>query len=184
MPTALIVVDAQQGFHDPYWGRRDNPAGEEHIAALITAWRRHGEPIVFVRHDSVHPDSPLHPSSPGNAFLEVVHGEPDLLVVKSVNSCFYGEPDLDAWLRARGVDRVAICGFTTNHCCETTARMAGNLGYEVQFVLDATVTYDRRDLDGAIIPAETIRRVSAASLQDEFADVVDTATLVGARGAR
>ena len=180
MSIALLVVDPQQAFDDPSWGRRDNPAAEDNIAALITAWRARGQPIVFVRHDSVAPASLLRPELPGNAFLPAVHGEPDLLVVKSVNSAFLGEPDLDAWLRERDIDAVAICGISTNHCCETTARMAGNLGYDVKFVLDATVAFDREDLDGEIIPAATIRRVTAANLNGEFAEVVDTATMVGA----
>ena len=104
-------------------------------------------------------------------------GEPDLLVTKRVNSAFYGEPSLDDWLRGRGIETVVICGITTNHCCETTARMAGNLGYRVLFVGDATCTFDRRALDGGIIPAEEIQRVSEASLHGEFAEVVSTASL-------
>jgi nicotinamidase-related amidase len=71
-----------------------------------------------------------------------------------------------------------ICGVTTNHCCETTARIAGNLGYDVHFVIDATHTFDRRDMDGAIIPAAEIARVTAASLQDEFAQVTTTDALL------
>ena len=38
---------------------------------------------------------------------------------------------------------MTVCGITTNHYCETTARMAGNLGYDPAFVLDATRTFDR-----------------------------------------
>jgi len=54
-----------------------------------------------------------------------------------VNSAFHGDPDLAAWLRARDLTGLAICGITTNHCCETTARVGGNLGFDVRFVLDA-----------------------------------------------
>jgi nicotinamidase-related amidase len=36
---ALIVIDVQQGFDDPAWGRRDNPDCEANIARLIAAWR-------------------------------------------------------------------------------------------------------------------------------------------------
>ncbi|GGI09447.1 hypothetical protein GCM10011354_34120 [Egicoccus halophilus] len=99
-------------------------------------------------------------------------------MTKTVNSSFYGEPDLDTWLRERGIDAVTVCGISTNHCCETTARMAGNLGYAVRFVLDATVAFDRRGPDGEVVPAETIRRVTAANLHDEFAAVVSTAEVL------
>ena len=44
--AALIVVDVQQGFADPFWGRRDNPAAEENIASLIREWRAKARPVV------------------------------------------------------------------------------------------------------------------------------------------
>lgn len=178
MTEALIVVDVQQAFHDPVWGTRNNPACEDNVAALIDAWRRRGEPLVFVRHDSVEPGSPLAPGTPGNAFQDVVTGEPDLLVTKSVNSSFLGDPPLDPWLRERGIERIAICGVQTNMCCETTARMGGNLGYDVRFVLDATHTFDLRGPDGDVIPADLLARVTAANLHDEFAQVVRTRDVV------
>jgi nicotinamidase-related amidase len=181
--TALLVVDVQRAFADlDYWaptGHRDNPACEANVAALIAAWRAARRPLVFARHDSTEPGSPLAPGTPGNAFQDVVTGEPDLLVTKAVNSCFYGEPDLDAWLREAGLRSLAICGITTNHCCETTARMAGNLGYDVRFVLDATHTFDRLGPDGTLVRAEDLSRATAASLHGEFATVVSTADLVG-----
>lgn len=173
---ALIVVDVQRGFDDPSWGRRDNPDCEANVAALIAAWRERGRPLVFVRHDSDEPGSALAPGTPGNAFKDVITGEPDLLVTKTVNSCFHGTPSLQAWLDAEGVRTVYLCGITTNHCCETTARVGGNLGYDVRFVLDATHTFDRRDLAGTAVPAEELARITATNLNEEFATVVDTAT--------
>lgn len=104
---ALIVIDVQRGFDDAtFWGRRDNSACEINIAKLIAHWRANEWPIVFVQHDSENPDSPLHPGAPGHAFKEVITGEPDLLVRKSVNSSFYGVPDLHAWLTADGLSEV------------------------------------------------------------------------------
>src|SRR3954451_18426583 len=104
MDAVLLVVDVQRGFDDTaYWGPRNNPDCEANIAALLAHWPGY---VVFVRHDSDEAGSPLRAGSPGNAFKDVVTGEPDLLVTKRTNSCFYGEPDLDAWLRARGIDRI------------------------------------------------------------------------------
>ena len=178
--TALIVVDVQQAFDDAgYWGRRNNPACEANVARLIEAWRAEGRPLVFVRHDSDEDVSPLRPDEPGNAFKPEVSGAPDLLVTKQVNSAFYGSPDLDAWLRERGISSLALCGITTDHCVETTARMGGNLGYDVLFVLDACATFDRQGPDGEVVTAEELTRATAASLHDEFATVVSTRDLVG-----
>ena len=168
--SALVVVDVQRGFEDAaWWGRRDNPACERNIGELLAGFREHGQPVVFVRHDSTTPGSPLEPGAPGNAFQDVLTGEPDLLVAKSVNSSFHGEPSLQAWLDGEGIDRLYVCGITTNHCCETTARVGGNLGYDVRFVLDATHTFDRGG-----VPATELSRITAINLDGEFARVVTT----------
>ncbi len=179
MSGALIVIDVQRGFDDPVWGARDNPACEANVAALLDRWRAAGDPVVFVRHDSEEPGSSLAPGSPGNAFKDVVSGEPDLLVTKTVNSAFLGSPDLAAWLRERECGAITICGITTNHCCETTARMGANLGFAVTFVLDATHTFDRTGPDGRVWPAGELRAATGANLHGEFADVVLTADLLG-----
>jgi nicotinamidase-related amidase len=181
--VALIVVDVQQGFDDPVWGERNNPGCEDNIATLIEAWRAHDQPVVFVRHDSAEPDSPFTPGQRGNDFQEIVAGEPDLLVVKSVNSSFHGEPDLAAWLRAEGIERIAVCGIQTNMCCETTARVAANLGFETDFVLDATHTFDLPAHGGGTISADELARVTASNLDPEFGRVLDTREAVAGLGA-
>jgi nicotinamidase-related amidase len=176
---ALVVIDVQVGFDDPFWGARNNPNCESNVAALIGAWRAREAPIVFVRHDSNEgPSSPLAPQQPGNAFKPAVTGKPDLLVTKQVHSAFYGEPDLDSWLQSHDIKALAICGIATDHCCETTARMAGDLGYETLFVLDATHGFDRTLPDGEKVTADEVCRATAASIHDEFATVVTTAQLL------
>ena len=168
--TALVVVDVQQAFDDAeYWGRRNNPSCEANVASLIAAWRATRRPLVYVRHEFETHD---------HAFKDVVTGEPDLLVSKTVNSAFYGEPDLDAWLREHGIHAIALCGITTDHCVETTARMGANLGYEVLFALDATHTFDRTGPDGTVMTADELARATATSLHEEFATIVRTRDLV------
>ncbi|WP_114854556.1 cysteine hydrolase family protein [Brachybacterium sp. YJGR34] len=177
---ALIVIDVQRGFADPdYWGPRNNAGCESNIARLLAFWRLNAWPVVFVRHDSTNRQSPLAVGTPGNEFKDVITGEPDLLVSKSVNSSFHGSPDLHDWLRGEAIGQVVICGITTNHCCETTARVAGNLGYDTSFVIDATHTFDRPAPDGSMFSADTIAAMTAANLDGEFATVVSTEDVVG-----
>ncbi len=177
--TALVVVDVQQAFTDSaYWGPRNNPDCEANVAALLAAWRAAQRPVVFVRHDSDEPGSPLAPGDPGNAFKPELTGAPDLLLTKRVNSAFHGDPDLAAWLRERDLAGIAICGITTNHCCETTARVGGNLGFDVLFVLDATHTFDRAGPDGTVMSADELARATATSLHGEVATIVATSELV------
>jgi nicotinamidase-related amidase len=177
--TALVVVDVQAGFDDPWWGPRNNEGADANIEALITAFAGTGRPLVYVRHESANPDSPLHPARPGNHLKPYLRRfEPSLTVTKAVNSSFHGDPDLDTWLRGQAVTSIVIAGITTNHCCETTARVGGNLGYDVVFALDATHTFDRRGPDGVLMTADELARATATSLHGEFATVTDTRTLL------
>lgn len=187
MTRALIVIDMQRGFDDlDFWGPTANPECEANVARLIEAWDASGEPIVVVRHDSANPGSPLHPSRDGNALVDVVAAAPAaVLVSKNVNSAFYGDPDMGEWLEGRGIRELVICGIQTNMCVETTARMAGNLGYAVTVVLDATRTFD---LDAEIAGVGRVRRIAeelmattALVLQGGgFARIATTGAVVGA----
>ena len=178
MGSALIVVDYQQGFDDPSWGPRDNPGCEENVERLVAAWRERGEPLVVVRHDSVDEGSVFTPGTPGNELRPVVADGGDLTVVKSVHSSFHGEPDLQTWLRGERIGDVVVCGIQTNFCCETTARVGANLGFDVRFAIDATHTFDLTAPDGETVSAEELSRVTAINLASEFCPVVSTAELL------
>ncbi|WP_405390158.1 cysteine hydrolase [Streptomyces sp. NBC_01102] len=186
--AALVVVDVQQGFEeDAYWGPRNNADADRNIAGLIDAWQAGGRPVVFVRHDSLKPDSPLRAGYSGNGFKEYVEERrgkgrgPELFLTKSVNSAFYGTPDLDAWLKEAGVRQIVVAGIQTNMCAETTARMGGNLGYEVFFAFDATYTFDQEGPWGWRLSADEVARATAVTLHGGgFASVVRSAELVAA----
>ncbi|MGE7388659.1 cysteine hydrolase family protein [Streptomyces sp. NPDC004126] len=186
--SALLVIDVQKGFDDAsFWGKRDNPDAEGNIAALMDAWRETGRPVVLVRHDSERPGSVLAPDQPGNAFKDFVEdrrGQAALLVAKTVNSSFYGSPDLAGWLDASGIRQLVVAGIQTNMCVETTARMAGNLGYEVLVPLDATHTFDLSGPDGLSLTAAELAAATAVNLHGGgFARVLTTAEVLDAAGA-
>jgi len=175
---ALIVIDVQKGFSE--WdvkGERNNPACEENVGKLIEHWRSQDQPIVFVKHNSKSESSVLRPGQTGNDFKDVVSGVPDLLVEKSVNSAFYGTPDLANWLKDNQIDSVAICGIQTNMCCETTARMAGNMGLDTWFVLDATHTF-AKTVGDVKVSAEELSKITAVNLSGEFAEILTTAEAI------
>ncbi|MDB5680958.1 MAG: hypothetical protein JWO16_763, partial [Sphingomonas bacterium] len=176
--TALLVIDMQIGFDDPSWGPRNNPEAEANVAALIAAWRAYGVPVIHVHHDSPDAKGRLRRGTPGNAPKPETRPHADEPVYrKAFNSAFIGT-SLDADLRAMGVSALAIVGLTTNHCVSTTARMAGNLGYETFVAADATAAFDRANLDGQVRPAAEVHDAALSDLQGEFAEIVSSAWLI------
>jgi nicotinamidase-related amidase len=172
--AALLVIDVQKGLDEPVWGRRNNPEAEANIARLLESWRGAGSAVYHVRHYSRNPHSPLREGTPGVEIKDEVRplpGEP--VITKSVNSSFIGT-DLEERLRSQGIGTLVITGLTTNHCVETTARMAGNLGFETYLVSDATATFDREGPDGTLHRAEEIQAMTLANLHGEFAEIVTT----------
>jgi len=176
--TALLLIDVQQGFDDPKWGQRNNPAAEQYMAALLQHWREREQIVIHVRHQSQEPDSPLRAGHAGYEFKPLAHplaGE--AIFTKKVNSAFIGT-ELEAYLHVKNVKQLVIAGLTTDHCVSTSTRMAGNLGFEVILAADACATFDRVDVDGVLIPAEEIHRIHLASLHNEFCTVRNTADII------
>jgi len=180
--AALIVVDVQRAFDqwEAAGKRRNNPHAVARIVDLLNAFREHGAPIFHIRHQGTHPNSSFLPDGTGFAVKDEAReqaGEP--VIVKRVNSAFIGT-DLEARLRAAGLKTLVICGATTNHCVETTTRMAGNLGFDARLVRDATWTFDRTGPDGDVHSAEDIHAMTLANLNGEFARIVSTADAIAA----
>ena len=177
-PQTLILIDVQQGFDNPAWGKRNNPDAEQKIARLLAFWRQNSWPVIHVRHCSLSPGSPLAEGQPGNAYKpesEPMDGEPDFK--KSVNSAFIGT-DLESYLRAHDAQALVMAGLTTDHCVSTSVRMAANMGFDVTMISDATATFDRTGPDGTYYPAELMHAINLASLNGEFCKVVSTGTLL------
>ena len=171
--TALLLIDIQQGLDDPRWGNRNNPDAEQKMAQLLQAWRTQKRPVIHVQHLSTNPESPLNPKNgAGWAFKpETAPLAGEVVFTKHVNSAFIGT-DLENYLREKRIESLVIVGLTTDHCVSTTARMAGNLGFAVKLVSDATATFDRADMNGHKLSADEIHKIHLASLHGEFCTVV------------
>jgi nicotinamidase-related amidase len=191
--TALVLVDIQDGFiGTQHWGpSRSNPAFEQNAASLLTKYRSlvstsptAQHKTIHVIHSSIHPSSPLHATSPGYAiqsFATPLPGEP--VVVKNVNSGFIGT-NLETLLREHfggKPGKLWVVGLSTDHCVNTTVRMAGNLGVcdgvdgekgEVVLIEDATAAW-KKGVGSEWCEAELVHRVHVESLR-EFATIAET----------
>jgi nicotinamidase-related amidase len=95
----------------------------------------------------------------------------DVVFHKRVHNAFT-DTDLDGWLRARSISRIAISGIRTEQCCETTARVASDLGYVVDFVTEATLTFPmQHPLSGKRYSVEELKERTELVLADRFARI-------------
>jgi nicotinamidase-related amidase len=177
---ALLLIDLQKGFDNiEYWGgQRNNLCAEVNAGRILALSRESGLSVFHIQHCSTIPTSPLHPSNAGNAFkhsTEPINRE--TIIKKNVNSAFIGTT-LKTRLEKAGLKRLIIVGLTTDHCVSTTARMAGNLGYETFLVEDATATFNKKGANGQDFSADLIHQTAIASLKDEFATIITTDVLL------
>ncbi|HEX4509139.1 MAG TPA: isochorismatase family protein [Burkholderiaceae bacterium] len=172
MQTALLVIDVQESFrHRTYWSGADVPAFLSHLNALVDGCTARGVPIVRVFH-SDGPEAVDNPFSHASGQVRPLEGlarfEAALTCVKSRHSALVGTP-LAQWLVSQGIRRVIIAGIRTEQCCETTTRHASDEGWDVDFVGDATLTFDMQTPAGAPLTAAQIRERTETVLKGRFA---------------
>lgn len=174
MKTCLILIDAQESFRQrPYFTATDLPAYLAAQNALINGCIAQGIPIVRV----FHVDGPKAASNPFalesgfvTPLVELHDYAPAATFYKSRHSALVGT-GLDVWLTQNGIQKLIISGIRTEQCCETTTRHASDLGWTVDYCLDATLTWDMPQADGSILSAADIKTRTATVLQDRFARV-------------
>ncbi|SDS36234.1 cysteine hydrolase family protein [Pseudomonas prosekii] len=172
--AALIIIDQQKGILHPRLGRRNNPQAEERIVELLGYWRRTARPVIHVQHLSCSADSVFWPQQSGVEFqdrFQPMTGE--RLIQKQVPDAFCAT-GLEVQLREAGIEQLVIVGVATNNSVESTARTAGNLGFEAWVVEDACFTFDKADFFGNPHSAEEVHAMSLGNLQGEYATVINS----------
>ena len=168
--AALVIIDVQKGFDEPFWGKRNNPNAEKVMENVLRRFRSNGRKIIHVRHDSLNPNSLLRTGKPGFEFKNEVRPlENETMITKHVNSAFIGTK-LESILREMREPEVYIMGLTTDHCVSVTARMSGNLGFRTFVIRDACAAH-AKVLDGKEIDADTVHNVNLASIEGDFAQI-------------
>ncbi len=141
MSRALIVIDVQESFRrQPLWAAISNPGIAEKVKRLVGQARSGGDLVIWVLHTEPGTGTVFDPAKGHVRLMEGLipaAGEP--LITKTSHNAFT-TTNLQQLLTARGIRELVICGIRTEQCCETTARVASDLGYDVTFVIDATAT--------------------------------------------
>jgi len=178
LPTALIVVDVQESFRQrPYWSDSDAPAFLSRQQALIDGAKAQGIPVVQVFHVE---DQGVFSLASG--FVKTMSGlsiTPDAVFHKRSHSALVGS-GLDVWLVQHGIRRLIVSGIRTEQCCETTTRHASDLGYAVDYVGEATLTFAMTGRDGKRWTPAEIRARTELVLDERFARVASVEEALGA----
>jgi nicotinamidase-related amidase len=168
MHTALLLIDVQQSFvHRPYWSAADVPAFLDKTNALIAGATARGIPVARI----------LHTETDGAFSIASGHVRPlDGLAPfeaaatfeKHRHSALVGT-GLAVWLHQQGIQRLVVAGIRTEQCCETTTRHASDEGWAVDYVTEATLTFDMTTPSGERLSAAQIRERTATVLAGRFA---------------
>ncbi|WP_454117798.1 isochorismatase family protein [Microbacterium lacticum] len=169
--TTLLVIDAQESFRQRKddWARTANPAVLANIARLVDGARRAGDDVVWVTHAEPDTGGVFDPASGFVRVVDELDPRPTETQLTKTSINAFTTTRLQQHLTAVGVRRLVICGIRTEQCCETTARVAADLGYDVEFVLDATTTT-------AIAAGDGYEAMSGEHLMGR------TASILGGRG--
>lgn len=167
--TVLLVIDAQESFRQrPFYRDDEVPAYVERQQSLIDGARRAGFAIVQIFH--VADEGPFSEASGHVRTFAPLAVAPDATFRKRRHSALVGT-GLDVWLVAHGIRRIVVSGIRTEQCCETTTRQASDLGYAVDFVSEATLTFPMVDAAGREWSAAEIRARTELVLADRFARI-------------
>ena len=190
--TALIVVDMQNGFLMKGVAHALCEEAIEivpNINRLADAVRRTGGMVVWIQtaatpetlqswsvnvemngpERTAHRVASLAPGTKGYELWADIDVKPDdLRIEKTRFSAFIqGSSNLEAVLRARGIDTVIITGTVTNVCCESTARDAMMRNFKTVMVTDANAA-----------TSDELHNASLSAFYLKFGDIMPTDMVV------
>ena len=169
--TALLVIDVQNSFFQrDYWDDSEFQPYKARQTRLIELAREKGWQVIYVLHNEE--QGAFAPESGFVRlmdFLQPQANEPTFN--KHVHNALT-ESGLHEWLQEQGITKLVVSGIRTEQCCETTTRVGSDMGYEVDYVLDATLTFPmQHPLTGQIVSTEAIRSHTALVLSGRFATI-------------
>ncbi|MGN9906047.1 cysteine hydrolase family protein [Phytohabitans sp. LJ34] len=172
MRSALVVIDVQESFRQrPNWRHASRPDIADQVGRLVAAARGRGELVVWVLHAEPDTGDVFDPALGFVRLMDGLKPEPGEPTLTKTSHNAFTTTNLQQLLTSRGVGAVTICGIRTEQCCETTARVASDFGYEVTFAIDATATTPIEHPSGRTLGVEEILERTEYVLAGRFATV-------------
>jgi nicotinamidase-related amidase len=194
MDKALIVVDVQESFRQrPSWRTFNNPDIVERVNRLVDFTRSDGGSVIWLLHTEPETGTVF---DPVNGYVRLMDGlkpAEDEPVMSKASANAFTTTRLQQYLTSHGIGEIVICGIRTEQCCETTARVGADLGFDAIFVSDATATnpIEHRDAkpgrsveeilaDPRTLTADQVVERTEYALHGRFARISSVAELTGA----
>jgi nicotinamidase-related amidase len=175
MKRALLVIDVQNEYFTGLFPITHPSNSLGHILDAMHMASQHGIPIVIIQHTEPIDDTPCFKrgSHEWELLPEIAKQPHDLLIEKTWPGSFT-DTALETWLKQHDIDTVAIAGYMTQMCCDTTARQAIHRGFAVEFLSDATGTLAFEN-DAGSITAEELHRAILVTQSSFGSKVITTA---------
>lgn len=157
MRSALVVIDLANDFVYPGGVIADagGPAYQilaqaiiPPLARLIAAARASGVPVVYATDAHTPADTELRKWPPhamkGTKLAAIVPQlapQPGDVVIEKRTYSPFASSDIDAQLRARGIERLFITGLHTDCCARHTSGDAFQQGYDLVWITDALAAF-------------------------------------------
>ena len=173
--SALIVVDVQDSFkygNPERWTQRGpNPEQfENNINRLLAGFRQAALPIYFILHSDEDPG--FGTDSPYYRLMDFMDRLPEDPIIEKETRNAFTSTHLQRALTQQGVHRLVITGISTEQCCETTTRVAADLGFDVDFVTEATLTFPIPNPEtGEFLAVDDIVERTEYALRRRFAQI-------------
>lgn len=172
MKRALLVIDVQNDYFSGFHKIEYPPHSYENTQRAMDLAHERGVPIVLIQQTYRRADTPLfRTGTPGWEIPPEVLSRPHDVVIEKPLPGSFTDTNLEEWLREREIDTVVICGYMTQMCCDTTSRQAVHLGFDVEFLSDATGTHAFSN-DGGSVTAEELHRAALVTQAIRFAKVL------------
>jgi nicotinamidase-related amidase len=180
MSRALLVIDVQNEYFTGKLPITHPPGSLANILRAMDAAHEAGVQVILIQHTAPQPETTVfrRGSPEWELHPEIARRAHQVLIHKTLPGSFTGT-ELESWLRTHGVDSVAIAGYMTQMCCDTTARQAMHLGFKVEFLSDATGTLAIKN-DAGLVTGEELHRATLVTQQMRFSRVLPTADWISA----
>jgi len=155
MKRALLLIDVQNEYFNGKLPVTYPKNSFENIIKAMDFANKNHITVLLIQHTNTGKDAITFKEGYDEWKIheEILKKDYDEIIKKNLPGSFTGT-ELMSWLKENNIDTVVITGYMTQMCCDTTARQAMHLGFNVEFLSDATGTLDISNYAGEITAHE------------------------------